>query len=66
MESDFRIRSGWVTPRPPYLIGLHMAAIDHILKDVWLEWAKLPEAKLKMRVLSFFQSSSVGGWNLAW
>ena len=65
IESVVRIRSGWVTPSPPYLDGVHMAVVDHILKEVREVMVTLPDTKLKRRVLSFFQSSSVGGWNLA-
>ena len=59
------IWSGWVTPKPPYLIGVQIAFVDQILNDVCEAWATFPEAKLKMRVLSFFHSSSGGGWKRA-
>ena len=50
MEKVVRIWSGWVTPKPPYMAGVQMAFVDHILKDECDVRAVLAEMKLKRRV----------------
>ena len=66
MDKAVRITSGWVTPRPPWLEGVHMAFVDQIRKEFCEAHATFPETKLKIRVFNFFHSSSVGGWKRAW
>ena len=53
-------------PRPPYLVGVHIALVDHILNEVCVACAVFPETKLNSRVLSLFHSSLGGGWKRAW